>query len=210
MTLQQFLLKNKLITGPLERNSSYSHCSRILDDLLGIARSDKDEDFFIFGRALHERFYQNKYEAYSLLSEEEKKRIEVMLKKLHSHPVVKRLMVNATCEDKKYATLYGVLMSYILDAEQEHCGVGSDLKTTTSKTWIDCMRRAIQYGYPKQSKLYKLFRKLKQFYFIFIDKYPPHGIYIISSKEFKAEEKVAEKEVEFLLYFYKHYGELIV
>jgi len=209
MKLLNHLIKHNVVTGPVPKNSSYSHSNKIKNDLLCIPSSDPEEKHFIFGKALHERFLEDKYESYALLSEEEKKRIEAMLKKMNSNSVVKRLMVNSVCEDKKYGELFGVEMSYILDIYQPAPRIGSDIKTTTAKTFIDCKNRALAYGYPKQSFVYKQMENLREFYFIFVDKFPPHSIYIISSNEFKEQEKAAAKELEFLLWWYKTFGELM-
>ncbi len=94
----------------------------------------------------------------------------------------------------------------ILDIKQMQHSTGADLKTTVCTTYHDCLKKSIMYGYVKQMDIYKTITKVKEFYFIFINKFAPHDIFIISSKDFQKDMRYAKKELEFLLYFYKNYG----
>jgi hypothetical protein len=208
MVLVKHLINSKVVTGPLEKNSSYSHLDRLRRDLLCIPQFQGGEYFLTFGVALHEAFLENNYAgAYLKLSAAEKQKVKNMVAKLNSHPVVKRLMKGAIKEVKERGYLYGVELAFILDAK--NFPIGSDLKTTKSKSLKECIKKALEYGYHKQAFIYKKLSGVKEFFFIFIDKDEPHEIYIVNSKDFKEHNKYAEKEVEFLLYFYKHYGQII-
>lgn len=210
MKLLNYLLKHSIVTGPLEKNSSYSHSAGLKGSLLGLPKWSGDEKFFMFGRALHEIYYQDLWDAYKKITKEEQKRVMAMLTSLHNHLVAKKLRNGALCEDKVYGNLFGVEMSYLLDAHLVGQRIGSDLKTTAATTWIDCKNRAIELGYATQAYVYITLAKLKEFYFVFVNKQSPHQVFIISSKEFKKEMEIAAKELEMILWWYKSYGNLIV
>jgi hypothetical protein len=209
--LNKYLQLNGIVTGPLERNTSYSGLEVLRKNLLGQPQFLGGEQFLFFGNALHEVFLQNKFDTYNQLPEHDKKLVDLMVEKLRKHPVVKQLMLNAKCEDKQYNFLEGVQLSYILDIEQVDKKRGADLKSTSCTTRQSCIDKAIEYGYAKQRSIYKRINKppLKEFYFIFISKKPPHEIFIIGDSDFKKEEGYAEEELKFLLYFYKHYGRFV-
>ncbi len=206
--LRDYLLKNKIVTGPLEKNSSHSHTGRLRNDLLGIPQFFGDEIFLTFGSALHEVFLEGRFDAYNKLPPHLQIKIDKMVDKLQRHPVVKKLMAGAVKESKQYKKLFGVLFAYILDILQPKLKIGSDLKTTTCKTKEDCIKKGIEYGYHKQAQVYMKMENLKEFYFIFINKEAPYDIFIVSYLEFKEHLLYAESELEFLLYFYKHYGNI--
>lgn len=205
----KYLQKIGLITGPLERNTSHSGLESLRRSLLGEPQFQGGEEFLKFGTALHEVFLENKFDTYKTLPAWQQEKIDKMVIKLNSHPVVRRLIANSIKEDKQYKKLNGVLMAYILDIKQAHKSTGADLKTTTCTTFHDCIKKSIEYGYVKQGKIYMKMEKLKEFYFIFINKSEPFDIHIVSYKEFKNEEVYAEKELEFLSYFYSKYGRFV-
>lgn len=200
----QHLINSKIVTGPLEKNTSYSGLESLRKYIFGLPQFKGGESFLKFGNGLHEPFLQNKWDTYKELSAWEKQLIDLMLVKLAEHPVVQKLMRGAKCEDKKYKKLMGVLMAYILDIKNNK--IGADLKTTSCATYQECLKKAIEYGYVKQGRIYMRLENLTEFYFIFIRKQSPYDIYIISYKELKPFEKYADAELEFLLYFYKKYG----
>jgi hypothetical protein len=136
----------------------------------------------------------------------QQEKIDKMVKVLRSHPVVTKLMVDSTSEEKKYKEMRTVLIAYILDIHKQKQRIGADLKTTVCKTYHECLKKAIEYGYVKQARIYMEMENLREFYFIFICKSEPFEIFIISYSDFKKYEPYAIKEIEFLLYFYKHYG----
>jgi hypothetical protein len=207
--LDKYLIEKGIVTGPLERNTSYSGLEVLRRNLLGEPQMEAGADFFLFGTALHEVFLENKFEAYNQLPVWQQRKVDEMVEKLHAHPVVQKLMEGAIKEDKQYKKLNGVLIAYILDAKQPKLSRGSDLKTTTATTHYDCLKKAITYGYPKQGNIYVRMEKLKEFYFIFICKSAPYDIFISSYKEFKEYIPYAEKESEFLTYFYSQYGRFV-
>jgi hypothetical protein len=208
MKLRDYLIKYGRCTGPLEKNSSYSHSGTIRNNLLCLPQFKGDEKFLLEGIVLHEAFLQEKWDRFKELNEEQQARVMGMYKALKKHPIVKRLMDKAIKEDKQYETIYGQLISYILDAEQRHFKTGSDIKTTTAKTYDECLTRCIAFGYPGQSHVYKMVRGLKKFYFIFVCKIKPHPIFIIDSDALASYEKKKAEEIEFLMYFYKTYGNI--
>lgn len=139
----------------------------------------------------------------------EQRLIDLMVDKLRAHPVVMRLFNKARREKKKYKKMNGVLVAYILDMHQVKLFNGSDLKSTVCTTFQDCLKKAIIYGYHKQRHIYKTVENLKEFYFIFVSKKFPHDIFILGDKDFQPYEDYARKEVEWLLYVYKHYGRFV-
>lgn len=204
--LNTYLKKIGLVTGPIEKNTSYSGLESLRKYLLGEPQFLGGEEFFLFGNALHERLLEDKYDAYNKLPSWKQEMVEEMLIVLRAHPVVTKLMLNSVKEEKQYSKMNGVVMAYVLDIKKDKEKIGADLKTTACTTYHDCLKKAIEYGYVKQGKIYMEMEDLKEFYFIFITKSKPYNVFIISYKDFKDEEQYAENELEFLLYFYKNYG----
>lgn len=210
--LAEYLKKIKLVTGPLVKNSSNSHLSKVRNSLLCLPGFQGDEEFLRFGSALHEVFLEDKYDEYNKLTSVQQLKIDAMVSKLQRHAVVKTLMYKSIREKKIYDYMHGVQLAFILDINQPHASTGADLKTTTASTYHECVSRAIGYGYPKQAFIYKRLAKVKKFFFIFICKQAPYNIYIVDSdcEEFKQHYKYIDQELKFLLYFYKHYGNLCI
>lgn len=210
MKLPLYLKRSGITTGPIKKNSSYSHLDRLRRSILCIPQFVGGEYFLYFGVALHELFLEDKRgDMYYMLKEEDQRKVEVMVSKLNAHPVVRRLLRDSVREQKKYGYVNEVELAFILDIDQEGEDTGSDLKSTTATTYADCAKKYVEFGYVKQGFLYKKLAKRKNFFLIFISKIPPHPIFILNTADFKKEERYAEKELEFLLYFYKHYGNFI-
>lgn len=207
MALNAYLKRAGLTTGPLIRNTSHSRLEVVKKFLLCLPQFKGGESFLVFGNELHLQWLQNKGE--EKLSLEENKKIKAMLQKLRANPICKMLYANSVREQKLYTTLHEVEIALILDIEQQKEKRGADLKTTTCRNLKDFVEKAIEYGYFRQGKTYKLARKLKHFYFIAIQKEPPYNIFIMDVSAYPAEEQYAEEELEFLLYFYKNYGYFI-
>jgi hypothetical protein len=207
MPLNFYLKKNGYVTGPLAKNTSASSLQVIKNDMLGKPRFKGDEIFLAFGNSLHQRFLVNKNN-YKVTIEDCAK-IDKMLTKLNAHPVVKSLMQKAICENKLYSELNNVKIAYILDILQQHKSVGADLKTTTCNSLAQCVEKSLEFGYFNQGLVYKKCARLKHFYFVFIQKNEPHNIFILDVSKYPEHESYAERELEFLLYFYRNYGNII-
>jgi hypothetical protein len=201
-----------LVTGPRLKNTSHSALEVIKKFLLGLPQF-KDmagsHVYLNFGTALHEAFLEDKYgDAYNTLDDHDKQKIKNMTRRLNNHPVVKALMKESVREDKFIVDINGVPVAVVLDSKQPPLKRGFDLKTTSCKNQKTFVEKGNSIGYPRQGLTYVKAAKLKQFYFVAIDKEPPHNIYIYNLNDYPNELKYAEKELEFLLYFYKHYGKM--
>lgn len=199
-------------TGPISKNTSHSGMEVLKKFLLGLPQFQGGEKFLLFGAALHEVFLQGiRYKAYKLLSKEDRATVDAMVKKLNSNPIVVNLMRNSTREHRFSVKLNGVLTVCVLDAKQPELKRGFDLKTTdcnTQQQFEDTIRR---YGYIRQGLTYVLAAKLKQFYFVGINKTAPYNIFIVdlNDKKFATDLLYAKEELKFLLYLYKNYGQLL-
>lgn len=214
--LPQRLINLKLVTGPVPNtNTSNSSMGVIKNFLLGIKQFSGDETFLIFGRVLHEylQHIENKYYVspdFKLLTPQEQVWIYGCVKSVRNHFLCKRLIEKSTREVKHYVTIEEVLIALLLDVEQPHVSTGTDWKSTSCVSEQDFIKKALAYDYVRQGKLYKKARKLKHFYFIGIQKQPPHQIYIMDVSRYKDEELYAEQEIKFLAYFFKHYGKIVM
>lgn len=213
LVLRDYLLSKGAITGPVVKNTSYSHLGNLKTKLHGFPLFIGGEIFLLFGTALHELFLENKRgEAYERLDPWDKVKVEKMVERLKAHPVVMKLFNNSIREEKIYKRckdLFNIEFAYILDIDQRATNTGSDLKSTACKTLEDCKKKFVLYGYVSQGVLYKKLTNRKNFFFIFISKHAPYDIFILNTADFKKEEAYAEKELKFLTYFYKHYGNLL-
>lgn len=210
MTLATHLIKNKLITGPLVKNSSYSHCGRLKNDMLGLPQFSGDEAFLKVGSALHEIFLEDVWDTYNTLTKEQKIVVDGMLKSLHANKAAAILYKNSIREERVEGKLFNnVTFTFILDGKQPHLKTGFDLKTTTALTRAQCLDRVYKFHYNGQAYIYKKLAKLNSFYFVFVCKIYPHPVFIISYKEVAAHEAKVIQELNFLTYFYKHYGNII-
>ncbi len=212
MLLTEYLKKHKKVSGPLEKNSSYSHACGIKGRMLNEVPLPSNAYYLLEGSAVHEVFLQSINDSYKKLAKGQKTMVDGMVTALRKHPIVTKLTRDAVTESKQYTELFGQLISFILDIEQVQQRVGSDIKTTTAITFTDCLSKAIQYGYAGQSWTYKKVRNLKKFFFIFVSKKKVNGehpIFIIDSVLLKKHEAYKEREMEFLMYIYKHYGNIL-
>jgi len=206
LILKRQLKRAGIVTGPLTKNTSYSGLAVIRRMLLSQPQFRGSEEFLREGNALHEKFLLRK--STIALPEDKHTTINLMVEKLDSHPVVRALVADSVREEKLYVKLNGIQFAFILDIHQKSRKIGSDLKTTKCKTFQSFVSSAIEYGYFKQAVAYIIAAKLKNFFFIGIQKEPPFNIYILDVHQYQDELAYAERELEFLLYFYRHYGTL--
>ena len=210
MSLNIYLIRAGRVTGPIAKNTSNSAIEVIKKELLGQPQFVGGEAFLTFGNAVHAMHLEKSKSYNKKLSEADKTAAMACVDSLGKHPVVKKLMQEAICEKKMYTVLNGVEFAYILDIHQPKRSTGSDIKTTTCKSLIEFIDSAKKYGYFRQGKLYKIAARLKHFYFVAIQKEPPYNVYILDVSEYPEEELYAERELEFLIYFYKKYGKTII
>jgi len=213
MKLNLYLKQRGIITGPLSKrkNTSHSRLDVILKYLTNREQFHGGEGFLYFGSALHSLSLEGGTKLLQSvnIALPDRKRIMLMAAKLETNPVWKKLMLGAICELKKKTSLNGVRVSYILDILQKKLRRGADLKTTVCKTFEEFVQSAIDYGYFRQGETYKAAEKLKDFIFVGIQKVPPHNIYILDVSLYPEETKYAIQELEFLLYFYDNYGNVL-
>lgn len=97
-------------------------------------------------------------------------------------------------------------MKFTADAHGKRVVV--DLKTTRCTSAKAFIESAKKYGYFRQGKTYMLGLGLKEYWIIGIQKEFPYKVFLvcITGPEHVREMKYVEKELEFLLYFYKSYG----
>lgn len=215
MTLLTHLLTQGLVTGPqtTDKNTSHSSLGACKTFLLGQQQFVGDEKYLIFGRVLHEhlQFIENlNYRSpnFTNLSSVEQQWVLGCCSSARQHPVVKRLLMKSSRENKLYTEIDGIRVALILDLDQQHLNTGADWKSSSCKTEQDFIKKAILYDYIRQALLYKKARNLKHFYFVGLQKQPPHQVYIMDVKQHEAEQFYAAQELKFLLYFYKHYGKI--
>lgn len=215
--LAQYLINAGLVTGPqpATANTSNSSMGASKTFLLGLKQFEGDESYLVFGRILHEHLqyiedvnYHSK--DFKLLNKEEQSWIMGMCAAARKNPIIKRLLVKSSRENKVYTEIDGIRVALILDLEQGHLSTGSDWKSTSCPSLSDFIKKALLYDYIRQGLLYKKARNLKHFYFIGIQKQPPHNVYIMDVKRHEAEEFYAKQELKFLLYFYKNYGKIVI
>jgi hypothetical protein len=221
--LVDLLVKAGLVTGPLPTtfqdgklsNTSNSSLGMAKTFLLGQAQFAGDETYLIFGRVLHEhlQFIENekfRSKDFGSLTKEEQSWVLGCCKAARENPVVRRLLVKTTRENKVYTEIDGIRVALILDLEQSNTDTGADWKSTSCASLNDFIKKALDYDYIRQGLLYKGARNLKHFYFIGLQKRPPHNVYIMDVKRHEAEEFYAKQELKFLLYFYRHYGKVVL
>lgn len=211
--LNIILKRAGLVTGPRRKHTSHSSMEVIKKDLCGLPQFKGNEDFLKFGNAVHEGFLEGDYtNAYKRLGKDEQRLVDVMVKKLNSHPVVASLMRESIREHKFAVVMNKVKVVVILDSKQPKLKRGFDLKTTSERTQKDFEEKIRKLGYVKQGRTYMYAAGLEQFYFVGIQKERPHNIYIVDIRapQFKEHYKYAEQELKFLLYFYKHYGKTTI
>lgn len=206
--LTTYLQRTGATTGRLQKNTSHSSLEVIKKALLGQKQFSGGEQYLAFGNACHERFLVNSFKR--KVSKEEDKDLKGMVAALVKDAIVNSLMKNSIREQKFYIHVNGVEMAMVLDIKQPHLSRGADLKTTNCKSLNEFIKKALEYGYVRQGVTYKKGAKLKSFYFIGVQKTPPYNVYLMNLADFSEEEAYAERELEFLLYFYKHYGKCVI
>ncbi len=209
--LNLILKRAGLVTGPRRKNTSHSSMQAIKRDLLGLPPF-KGQHFLKFGNALHEVFLKGDYSNhYKLLKAADKRLVDAMVRKLNANPIVVSLMRDSIREKKFKVVMNKVRVAVILDAKQKPLRRGFDLKSTSCTTQIEFETKCRELGYIIQGLIYKMASNLKNFYFVGVSKTAPHNIFIvdIDSMQFKSDVAYAQKELKFLLYFYRCYGKTI-
>jgi len=211
VNLLLYLKRAGVITGPLAKATSHSAMEVTKKHLLCLPQFKGGEDYLVFGSAAHETYYKGDFDnAFKRLDDEQRERIKAMLKSLDKHPVAKSLRQGAVCEQRTEVELNGVKVTVILDAEQKKLSRVSDLKTTKCKTLQQVEAKAGEYSYPRQLTTYKLGRRHRNAYNVFVCVEPPHEVFIYDLSRYPDEISYAERELEFLLYFTKHYGKITI
>lgn len=210
MYLPLHLKRAGVITGPSSKLSRHSELSAILAWLVGHPL-DFSAPFMrramIVGSALHYRWLKKKLGKWELTAAERLK-IVGMLEALADNTIAVWLIKDAIVEVRKFTKLNGVRIGYTADAAKMLQRIGSDLKSTTARTQKEFEVRAFDYGYFRQGETYSIPLKLKEFYIVGVCKEKPHEIFIIFLQDVKWKDHIryAKKELQFLLYFRKHYG----
>lgn len=128
-----------------------------------------------------------------------------MVVSLNRNLVVKKLMAHCQIrERRRHTVLNGVKVGYTPDAHGPKICV--DPKTTVLADLQSFAIAALGYGYYRQGVQYSLALGVKEYWIIGIQKFAPFKVFLIPIFEDKATIKYCEQELEFLLYFYKHYG----
>lgn len=211
MTLQQYTKRHGLFTGPIrkgKKNTSHSSLEVIKKAVCGQEQFKGGEGFLYFGNALHERCLVKDHSR--KVTPQEAAILEPMAEAFAKHVVVQALMKGAICEQKFYVNLNGVKVAVILDIKKLAEKLGADLKTTNCKSMVECIEKAILYGYFRQAVTYIKAALLKKFFFIFITKSVVPQVFILDVSKFKDEMKYAEQELAWLLYMFKNYGKPIL
>jgi hypothetical protein len=210
--LNILLQRAGICSGSSLKNTSHSSLEVVKKYLLGQPQFFGNEGYLTFGSALHEVFLQGiRDNYYKQLDTTDRAAVDSMVRKLNNNPIVVSLMRNSTREHKFSVRLNKVLTTCILDAKQPDLRRGFDLKTTDCNTQRDFENKIRTYGYVRQGLTYKLAAQLKFFYFVGIQKFAPYNIFIVDldAAKFKTDLLYAEKELQFLLYFYKNYGRIL-
>lgn len=210
MRLQIYLKRAGRVTGPLGKNTSHSALEVIKKYLLGLPQFKGGESFLFFGNHLHSTFAKEDPSGYAKhLSDSDLVKLVRMQEALDTHPVVKRLKKGATQEVKRYVKLNGVVVAIILDVHQIVAKTGADLKTSDCKTVPAFIKKARKIGYFRQAKTYMLGAGLRYFFFITITKEEDPTILVIDVGQYKDDLNYAEHELDFLLYFFANYGNVL-
>lgn len=210
MELAKYLISKGIVTGPLVKNTSHSGLGVIKTFLIGDKQFAGGESFLIFGNSLHHRALVKFDEVLKTLTQQEQNKMEAMLKAFQQHPVCQKLMKGSIREQKLYTEIKGVVMAFILDIHQKKLYTGADIKTTSCPTLEKFIEKAIEYGYFRQAQTYIIAAELDHFYFIGITKSETPKIFILYVQDYPEELHYAEKELEFLTYFYKRYGKCVL
>lgn len=217
MNLPSYLKRAGLITGPTSDVTRHSHFSMLKNILLGnhvrgeIKKGGKLY-FQSFGTILHELFLLRKLESKHLkLKKKDLRTIDLMIQALYAHPVVVELMKKTVKEKTRVIKFRGLKkFSFTPDAVQSN-KIGIDLKSTVCKNLAEFVSSAFKYGYFRQGVTYSDAHKpkLKEFFIIGIQKGKPFNVYIVYLGHYPSEVKYSKQELDFLVYYYKNYGNFI-
>lgn len=203
MQLTTYLQRAGHVTGPLSKNTSYSGLETLLRFILGKPPMQYGAPQN-YGIAVHEQYLEKKKRV--KVTPEEQRQIDKAIIALNNNPIVKRLMKKAVTESKKYKKLKGVELAYILDINEQESKVGADIKTTVITNLAQFVAKAEEYGYFRQAKIYILVEGLKMFFIVAVTKEKNPRVYLFCVSDYPKQLAKAEKELNFLLYFYKVYG----
>lgn len=211
---RNYLVRAGAISGPSLSPTRHSDLTVYKDWLCGlrvvVARPAKkgekvvEKAYNVFGRAVHELFLLGKPGKFELTKEEIKQR-KKMITSLNKHPVVKKLMAQCNIREKRRpATIYGVSIKFTPDAHGKK--IMLDLKTTSCRNRAVFIESAFEYGYFRQGRTYGKALGINEYWIIGIQKQAPYNVFLVLITEYKEWIDYVDKELEFLLYFYKHYG----
>lgn len=201
-----YLRRAGLTLGPSLRCTRHSDLSTLKAFLIGGFVSFGYKAHNNFGSSVHATFLENKTSKH-FLTPEERAHKQNMIATLRANPIVKQLLAAChTFEVRRGAKLNGVKLKYTPDGHGKKIII--DLKTTRCSSARAFFESAIKYGYFRQGKTYMLCLGLKEYWIIGIQKERPYKVYLICITDPRnaVELRYAELELEFLLYFYKHYG----
>lgn len=220
MELGIYFKRAGLTTGPSSIVTRHTHLGSIKNILLGnhvkAGSATKKKSFQAFGTVMHARFLQPKLKGKELrgvnklwktLSIVDKRKIDGMMLSLKKHPVVSHLMLNTENEKTRRIIFCGVKFQFTPDAVKAK-KTGIDLKTTVCNELEKFIEKAFEYGYFRQGITYMAAHKpaLQEFIIIGICKIYPHKVFIVDILQFKDKILYCKQELNFLLYFYKNYG----
>lgn len=166
------------------------------------------EGYLGFGNFLHIAFANYPINNVFACTPTEAKKLTAMVAKLYANKIVLALVKDSVREVSYFASFFGINVRMILDVRQPT--TGSDLKSTDCRSFADFLAKAIEYGYFRQALIYMLGVGLKDFYFIGICKEPPFEIFIFNVNDYPKELAYAREELDFLLYWYRSYGKVIL
>ena len=207
MSLSTYLKRVGLTTGPTAEPTGHTRLGFVKTMLLGAhVTFTVSKTFQEFGKYVHESLFLGKTKI--KLSPEDKKRADAMLKALRANKTVMKLLEDCVVETMGKAILAGVNIEYTPDAVQRK-KKGRDLKTTICANENDFVKKGFEYGYFRQDVTYSAAAGLDEFVIIGIQKDKPYRVFIVVTSLHPELRAYAAKELEFLLYFYKNYGNFI-
>jgi len=196
------------MSGPSSKRTRHSELSQIKHFLLtGRLPQAHKKVHENFGTALHEKFLEDKTTKRKLTIVEQRT-IERMIQALRKDVVVVWLMEDSIREKRLSFTIHGVPMGGTPDIKQPKPKRISDLKSTVCGSLQEFVEKAFTYGYFRQGVTYLKGTGYKEYYIIGIQKQAPFSVFIVylQDPQFRSIMRYCEKELEFLLYIFKHYG----
>jgi hypothetical protein len=205
--LSLYLKRAGVITGPcLSKCTRHSDLSIYKSWICGITVSFGYKAHNNFGRAVHELFLLSRPGKYKLTPDEVRHR-KGMVEALNRHPVVKKLMSLCDVREKRRpCTLNGVKLKFTPDAHGSRIKVMVDLKTTVCANYKSFLKSCFEYGYFRQGRTYGTALGIKEYWIIGIQKQPPYQVYLVLITDHKELIHYVDRELQFLLYFYRYYG----